>query len=66
MPIMLAKGLEFDTVIASISSNSDMVQYTEKVKYLMFTRALHKLFILSKEKDTDFLTNNKNYIEVKY
>ena len=47
MPIMLAKGLEFDVVI--IWDDRDEIYWEENrnLKYLMCTRALHELYFVS-------------------
>lgn len=49
MPIMLAKGLEFDVVI--VWDDRDEIYWDENknLKYLMCTRALHELYFISED-----------------
>ena len=51
MPIMLAKGLEFDVVIVWDDRDEDYWKYNKNLKYLMCTRALHELYFVAKEKE---------------
>lgn len=50
MPIMLAKGLEFDVVIVWDDRNETYWEENKNLKYLMCTRALHELYFVSEEK----------------
>ncbi len=50
MPIMLAKGLEFDVVIVWDDRDEVYWQENKNLKYLMCTRALHELFFIGEEK----------------
>ena len=51
MPIMLAKGLEFDVVIVWDDGDEDYWRYNKNLKYLMCTRALHELYFVREEKE---------------
>jgi DNA helicase IV len=51
MPIMLAKGLEFDVVIVWDDRDEDYWKYNKNLKYLMCTRALHELYFVAEEKE---------------
>ena len=51
MPIMLAKGLEFDVVIVWDDRDEDYWRYNKNLKYLMCTRALHELYFVREEKE---------------
>lgn len=54
MPIMLAKGLEFDVVIVWDDRNERYWEENKNLKYLMCTRALHALYFISqKENERD-------------
>ena len=50
MPIMLAKGLEFDVVIVWDDRGQQYFEENKNLKYLMATRALHELYFVSYEK----------------
>lgn len=50
MPIMLAKGLEFDVVIVWDDRDDVYWEENKNLKYLMCTRALHELYFISEEK----------------
>lgn len=50
MPIMLAKGLEFDVVIVWDDRGQQYFEENRNLKYLMATRALHELYFVSFEK----------------
>ena len=55
MPIMLAKGLEFDIVIVWDNKSPEFWEQNPHLKYLMCTRALHELYILKEtDQQTDF------------
>ncbi len=47
MPIMLAKGLEFDVVIVWDDRDEAYWEENKNLKYLMCTRALHELYFIS-------------------
>lgn len=47
MPIMLAKGLEFDVVIVWDDRDEAYWEENKNLKYLMCTRALHELYFLT-------------------
>lgn len=49
MPIMLAKGLEFDVVIVWDDRDDAYWEENKNLKYLMCTRALHELYFMSEE-----------------
>ena len=49
MPIMLAKGLEFDVVIVWDDRDEEYWKENKNLKYLMCTRALHELYFVSEE-----------------
>lgn len=49
MPIMLAKGLEFDVVIVWDDRSEQYWEENKNLKYLMCTRALHELYFISGE-----------------
>ena len=49
MPIMLAKGLEFDVVIVWDDRDETYWEENKNLKYLMCTRALHELYFLSED-----------------
>ena len=49
MPIMLAKGLEFDVVIVWDDRGEIYWEENKNLKYLMCTRALHELYFLSED-----------------
>ena len=51
MPIMLAKGLEFDIVIVWDDRDETYWEENKNLKYLMCTRALHELYIVTDEKN---------------
>lgn len=51
MPIMLAKGLEFDVVIIWDDRTEEYWEKYKTLKYLMCTRALHELYIVTDEKN---------------
>ena len=51
MPIMLAKGLEFDVVIVWDDRDEDYWKYNKNLRYLMCTRALHELYFVAEEKE---------------
>ena len=46
MPIMLAKGLEFDVVIVWDDETDVYWEENKHLKYLMCTRALHELYFM--------------------
>jgi len=46
MPIMLAKGLEFDVVIVWDNKSQEFWEKNKHLKYLMCTRALHELYFI--------------------
>ena len=48
MPIMLAKGLEFDVVIVWDDRDKNYWEEHKNLKYLMCTRALHELYFVSR------------------
>lgn len=50
MPIMLAKGLEFDVVIVWDDKSESYWQVHKNLKYLMCTRALHELYFVTEDK----------------
>ena len=50
MPIMLAKGLEFDIVIVWDDRDEVYWEENKNLKYLMCTRALHELYFIKEEK----------------
>ena len=55
MPIMLAKGLEFDIVVVWDNKPEQFWEQNPHLKYLMCTRALHELYILKEaDQNTDF------------
>ncbi len=47
MPVLLAKGLEFDVVIIWDDKNEWFWEENRNLKYLMCTRALHELYVLT-------------------
>lgn len=47
IPVMLAKGLEFDVVILWDDRGAAYWEENRKMKYLMCTRALHELYVIS-------------------
>lgn len=47
MPIMLAKGLEFDVVIVWDDRDEEYWEENKNLKYLMCTRALHELYFVT-------------------
>lgn len=47
MPIMLAKGLEFDVVIVWDDRDESYWEENKNLKYLMCTRALHELYFVT-------------------
>lgn len=49
MPIMLAKGLEFDVVIVWDDRDEEYWEENKNLKYLMCTRALHELYFVKEE-----------------
>ena len=49
MPIMLAKGIEFDVVIVWDDRDEAYWEENKNLKYLMCTRALHELYFVSEE-----------------
>ncbi len=49
MPIMLAKGLEFDVVIVWDDRDDSYWEENKNLKYLMCTRALHELYFISEK-----------------
>ncbi len=49
MPIMLAKGLEFDVVIVWDDRDEAYWEENKNLKYLMCTRALHELYFMAEE-----------------
>ena len=49
MPIMLAKGLEFDVVIVWDDRDERYWEENKNLKYLMCTRALHELYFVAEE-----------------
>ena len=49
MPIMLAKGLEFDVVIVWDDRDETYWEENKNLKYLMCTRALHELYFIKEE-----------------
>ena len=49
MPIMLAKGLEFDIVIVWDDRDDAYWEENKNLKYLMCTRALHELYFISED-----------------
>lgn len=49
MPIMLAKGLEFDVVIVWDDRNDAYWEENKNLKYLMCTRALHELYFVTEK-----------------
>lgn len=49
MPIMLAKGLEFDVVIVWDDRDEAYWEENKNLKYLMCTRALHELYFIKEE-----------------
>jgi len=49
MPIMLAKGLEFDVVIVWDDRDEAYWEENKNLKYLMCTRALHELYFVREE-----------------
>lgn len=49
MPIMLAKGLEFDVVIVWDDRDAAYWEENKNLKYLMCTRALHELYFVKEE-----------------
>lgn len=51
MPIMLAKGLEFDVVIIWDDRPESYWAENYRLKYLMCTRALHELYIVTRTED---------------
>ena len=50
MPIMLAKGLEFDVVIVWDDRDELYWEENKNLKYLMCTRALHELYFVTEDK----------------
>ncbi len=64
LPIMLAKGLEFDTVIADIYSDHQNSWYDRNIVYLMCTRALHNLYLLDTQEIPAILLENKLSIKI--
>lgn len=52
MPIMLAKGLEFDVVIVWDDRDEEYWQEHKNLKYLMCTRALHELYFVQSSLET--------------
>lgn len=63
LPIILAKGLEFDIVIADIS-NDKYEWYDKNILYLMCTRALHRLYILSSNDLPHMLKDSKPLLKM--
>lgn len=55
MPIMLAKGLEFDVVIVWDDRDEAYWDENKNLKYLMCTRALHELYFVAEESLCDEL-----------
>lgn len=49
MPIMLAKGLEFDVVIVWDDRDEAYWEENKNLKYLMCTRALHELYFVKED-----------------
>ncbi len=47
MPALLAKGLEFDVVIVWDDKTADYWARNKRLKYLMCTRALHELYLVT-------------------
>lgn len=65
LPLLLAKGLEFDAVILfnCIYANDKNAHMKRRV-YLGCTRALHELYFVEKEVLTDSLQECKPYLEI--
>ena len=53
MPIMLAKGLEFDVVIVWDDRDEAYWKENKNLKYLMCTRALHELYFVTEGDSED-------------
>ncbi len=51
MPILLAKGLEFDVVIVWDDRTAEYWERNRALKYLMCTRALHELYLVTGDGD---------------
>lgn len=66
IPLLLAKGLEFDVVILVniISKNKQQLNFFRKA-YLACTRALHKLFLIENEPVPSVIQDCLSYLEVK-
>lgn len=66
IPLLLAKGLEFDAVILfnCIDSNKGNGHMRRKV-YLGCTRALHELYFVEREELPDSLEGCREYLEIK-
>ena len=64
MPVIYAKGLEFDTVIVAGDFKKDFYGVIEKnLLYLMCTRALHRLYLLSSEEFPGSLSECKDLLQ---
>ncbi|MCK5129089.1 MAG: UvrD-helicase domain-containing protein [Clostridiales bacterium] len=64
LPVILAKGLEFDTVIADVNSNHQNSWDDKSILYLMSTRALHNLYLLSTNDLPEILSEHKSNIKI--
>jgi len=49
IPSYLAKGLEFDAVIAAVLSEDEYITEEDQLFYTVCTRALHRLVVCSVE-----------------
>lgn len=65
LPLLLAKGLEFDAVILinSVSSNQEKTDFRRKV-YLGCTRALHELYLLETTPLPQSMAECAPYLEI--
>lgn len=66
IPLLLAKGLEFDAVILFdfIHSNEGSAQFRRRV-YLGCTRALHELYFVERESLPDSLEGCREFLEIR-
>ena len=64
LPVVLAKGLEFDTVIADISTDKRGAWNEANILYLMSTRALHNLYLIGDSDLPEILYGVKSNIKI--
>lgn len=65
IPAYLSKGLEFDYVIASSVTENNYSDNDRNLLYTIFTRALHKLYIICPDGIPNILNNGTQFFEVK-